>query len=67
MIGVALVVRLYGTMIDGTLSESLGLIGAETVLLVLSVGAFIESRRRKRSLASADKARAHILPSFERA
>lgn len=68
MIGVALVVRVYGTIIDGTIRESLGLIGAETVLLVLSVtGAVIETRRRKRSLASANKARADVLPNFERA
>jgi len=46
ILGVALVVRIFGTMVDGTLRESVGLIGAEVVLLFLSLtGVLIESRR----------------------
>jgi hypothetical protein len=49
MIGVALVVRIIGIIVDGTLRESLGLVGAETILMVLCItGFFIESRRLRR-------------------
>ena len=51
MVGVALVVRIIGIVVDGTLRESLGLVGAETVLLVLCItGFFIESRRLRHKL-----------------
>ena len=54
MVGVALVVRIFGIVVDGTLRESLGLVGAETILLVLCIaGFFIETRRLRRELKAA--------------
>jgi Domain of unknown function (DUF4345) len=50
MMAVALVVRIFGIVVDGTLRESVGLIAAEGVLLLLSIiGVFIELRRRQPS------------------
>jgi hypothetical protein len=46
MLGVALGVRIFGTVIDGTLRESVSLIASEAVLLLLSLtGILIESHR----------------------
>ena len=46
MLGVALAVRIFGVLVDGTFQQSIRLIGAETVMLVLSIaGVLIESSR----------------------
>jgi hypothetical protein len=48
VIGVALVVRIFGVLSDGTLNESLRVLSAETVLLSLSViGLCAEFSRRR--------------------
>jgi hypothetical protein len=47
MIGVALAVRVFGMLADGTVRENMRLVVAEVVLLaLLTVGFFIESARR---------------------
>ena len=47
MISVALIVRVFGMLADGTVRENMRLVGAEVVLLVLlSVGLVLESARR---------------------
>jgi hypothetical protein len=54
MIGVALVVRIFGMLADGTVRENMRLVGAEVVLLAfLTVGFFIESARRNHLKQSA--------------
>ncbi len=54
MMSVALVVRIFGIVVDGTLHESLRLVVAEVVLLVVTLaGVAIETgRRRVTSLGS---------------
>lgn len=43
---VALIVRLFGMFADGTVHESMGLVRAETIMLIVFVvGIFIERRR----------------------
>ena len=44
IIGTALIVRIFGVIVDGTFTESLFVLVAETVLLVLCVGAYIGER-----------------------
>ncbi len=47
MVGVALVVRVFGMLADGTVRESMGLVRAEAVMLAaFIVGVFIELGRR---------------------
>lgn len=54
MMGVALVVRVFGMEIDGTVRESMKLVGAEAFFLALTLfGVFIESRRRRLELSAA--------------
>src|SRR5262245_62222687 len=54
MVGVALVVRIFGIVVDGSLRESLGLVGAETILLVLCIeGCFIDTSGLHRELKAA--------------
>jgi len=51
IISVALAVRVFGMLIDGTVAESMRLVRAETVMLVLFiVGTIIERGSRKRRL-----------------
>jgi len=44
IVGTALAVRLLGIILDGTLAESLRVVGAETVLLILSLAAYSGER-----------------------
>jgi len=47
MVGVALVVRVFGMLADGTVRESMGLVRAEAIMLAaFIVGVFIELGRR---------------------
>jgi hypothetical protein len=64
MIGVALAVRIFGMLADGTVRQSIGLVRAEVVLLVLvTIGAFIEFgwRRRKRQVDTPSKRHEEIM------
>lgn len=48
MIGVVMIVRIFGILIDGTASQSLMVLGAEAILLMLSLsGLFIEQGGRR--------------------
>jgi hypothetical protein len=48
MLGVALIVRTYGMLLDGTVKESLGLIRSEAILLTLCfIGITLELSRRR--------------------
>ena len=54
MLGVALSVRVFGMLIDGTVRESLGLVRAEAILLMISfIGVAIELTRRRRLIEAA--------------
>lgn len=54
MVGVALIVRVFGMLTDGTVKESMGLVRAEAILLVMCfIGAAIELGRRRRYLKEA--------------
>ena len=54
MLGVALIVRVVGMLIDGTVKESLGLVRAEAILLIVSfIGVAIELSRRRRPIEAA--------------
>ena len=54
MIGVALAVRIFGILVDGTARESMRLVGAEIVLLTITIiGVFIEFSRRRYQLKNA--------------
>jgi ABC-type amino acid transport system permease subunit len=44
IIGTALIVRIFGVIVDGTFTESLHVLVAETVLLVLCLGAYMGER-----------------------
>ena len=44
IIGTALIVRIFGVIVDGTFTESLRVLIAETVLLVLCLGAYMGER-----------------------
>jgi hypothetical protein len=47
IMAVALVVRVFGMLTDGTVQESMGLVRAEAIMLVVFiVGVFIERGRR---------------------
>jgi len=49
MLGVVLVVRIYGVLVDGTLQGNLALIRAEIIMLmIMGIGIFIELGRRRR-------------------
>lgn len=53
IIGVALAVRIFGMLADGTVRQNIGLVRAEVVLLVLvTIGALIEFGRRRRVKAT---------------
>ncbi len=49
LIGAVLAVRLFATVVDGTLTESLPLIAPETVLLCLSAAALVSESRLARA------------------
>jgi hypothetical protein len=54
MIGIALAVRIFGILVDGTARESMRLVGAEIVLLTFTIiGVFIEFGRRRYQLRKA--------------
>ncbi len=54
MIGVALLVRIAGMFADGTVRESMGLVRAEAVMLVVFlIGIFIERGRRQQQREAA--------------
>ena len=44
IIGTALVVRIFGTLADGSLAQSIHLLVAETAMLSLSLGAYVADR-----------------------
>ena len=52
IVGTALAVRVFGVIADGTLTESLHLLIAETVLLALSLAAYAGERLASASSAS---------------
>lgn len=54
MVGVVLLVRIYGMLVDGTVKESMALIRPEVILLVVcSIGLIIEFSRRRHRLQDA--------------
>jgi hypothetical protein len=49
VVGVALIVRVFGMLVDGTVQESMGLVVNEAVMLLLFIaGVFIERGRRNK-------------------
>jgi hypothetical protein len=53
IVGVILIVRIYGMLVDGTVQESMVLIRPEVALLVLCfIGMIIESSRRRHTVHS---------------
>ena len=54
MLGVALIVRVFGMMVDGTVRESMGLVRAEAILLIICfIGVAIELSRQRQPIERA--------------
>jgi hypothetical protein len=53
VIGVALVVRVFGMLADGSAQESMGLVRAESIMLVLFIADFFIERGRRNQISQA--------------
>ena len=54
LLSVALIVRIYGMLVDGTVRESMGLVRAEAILLIICfIGVAIEFSRRRHTVEAA--------------